>query len=82
MSNRNARTGIWLFLLYLMLYGSFVTVSAFFPDAMESTPVGDLNLAISWGFALIISAILLSFLYGILCRDSADSSSTPEGHGR
>jgi len=71
-----------LFLLYLMLYGSFVTVSAFFPDAMESTLFGGLNLAITWGFALIISAILLSFLYGILCRGTADSSSTSDGHGQ
>ncbi|MFN7806161.1 MAG: DUF485 domain-containing protein [Planctomycetaceae bacterium] len=81
MSNRNSRQGLWLFTLYLIFYGAFVLTSAFFPDVMESTPFGGLNLAITWGFALIIFAILLSLLYGVLCRETTKpESSQPSRH--
>ena len=81
MSNRNSRQGLWLFTLYLIFYGAFVLTSAFFPDVMESTPFGGLNLAITWGFALIIFAILLSLLYGVLCRETTKpDSSQPSRH--
>lgn len=76
MSNRNSRHGLWLFTLYLLFYGAFVLVSAFLPDLMESTPFGGLNLAITWGFALIVFAILLSLLYGVLCRETTRPESS------
>ena len=71
MSNRNSRHALWFFTLYLLFYGAFVLVSAFLPDMMESTPFGGLNLAIIWGFALIVFAILLSLFYGVLCREKS-----------
>jgi uncharacterized membrane protein (DUF485 family) len=75
MSNRNSRHGLWLFTLYSVFYGAFVLVSAFLPDKMESTSFGGLNLAITWGFALIVFAILLSLLYGVLCRETTKPNS-------
>ena len=88
MESRNARTGIVLFAVYLVLYGGFVFLNAFFPEKMEMTPVSGLNLAILYGFGLIIAALVLALLYGFLCRheevvaDSAaagsESSNSPE----
>ena len=72
---RNARLGLILFSVYLVLYGGFVLVNAFNPDSMEWTPIEGVNLAILSGFGLIIAALLISLLYGFLCnRNDAESS--------
>ncbi|MGI9456914.1 MAG: DUF485 domain-containing protein [Aeoliella sp.] len=74
MPQRNARLGLWFFGLYVLLYGSFVLVNAFWPDAMERTPWLGVNLAIWSGFGLIIVAILMSLVYGVLCRSGNDAN--------
>lgn len=68
MASRNARIGLALFGVYLLLYGGFVGLSAFSPQTMESTPLAGVNLAILYGFALIVFAFVLALLYGLLCR--------------
>lgn len=64
---RNARIGLVLFVFYLLLYGGFVFLNAFSPDLMETTPFGGVNLAIIYGFGLILAAFVLSLVYGFLC---------------
>lgn len=70
--SRNARVGLWLFGVYLAFYGGFVGLNAFAPETMKMTPVAGLNLAILYGFALILAALLLSLLYGLFCRPAGD----------
>ena len=65
---RNARVGLILFGIYLVLYGGFVLLNAFSPTTMEATPIAGVNLAILYGFGLILAAIVLSLIYGFLCR--------------
>jgi uncharacterized membrane protein (DUF485 family) len=79
MAQWNARLGLILFGVYLVLYGGFVLLNAFSPQTMESTPVAGVNLAILYGFGLIIGAIFLALLYGFLCREESEASrpSTP-----
>jgi uncharacterized membrane protein (DUF485 family) len=74
METRNARIGIVLFGIYVLLYGGFVMLNAYSPDSMAITPVAGINLAILYGFALIVAALILALLYGWLCK-------VPEGHG-
>jgi uncharacterized membrane protein (DUF485 family) len=74
MNARNSRNGIILFAVYLLFYGGFVFVNAFDPASMEKTPIAGLNVAILYGFALIIGAVVLSAFYGILCGDMSRSS--------
>lgn len=70
---RNSAIGLVLFFVYLVFYGGFVLLNAFAADLMEKTPVAGLNLAILYGFFLIAFAIVLSFIYGAVCRNpSAD----------
>ncbi len=71
MQSRNSRIGLILFTIYLIVYGGFVFLNAFAPDQMEATPIAGLNIAVLYGFGLIIGAILLSGLYGFLCRDKS-----------
>lgn len=68
MQSENSRLGMTLFLVYLALYGSFVVVNAFSPSTMEATPVAGVNLAILFGFGLIIMALLLALIYGMFCK--------------
>jgi uncharacterized membrane protein (DUF485 family) len=72
---RNARYGMVLFLIYLAIYGGFVGLNAFFPSRMEATPALGLNLAILYGFSLIIAAMLLSLVYSWLCRGGSNPNS-------
>ncbi|MCA9066387.1 MAG: DUF485 domain-containing protein [Planctomycetaceae bacterium] len=77
MQNRNARIGLILFTVYLVFYGGFVLINAVSPATMESTPVAGLNLAILYGFGLIILALVLSAIYGWVCRET--SGNQPNG---
>lgn len=65
---RNARHGLRLFAVYLLLYGGFVGINAFAPQWMEIRPVAGINLAILYGMGLILAAFVLALLYGWLCR--------------
>jgi len=67
-SARNARYGLWLFSAYLVLYGGFMGLSAFAPQLMSKTPFGGVNLAIIYGFGLIVAALVLALIYMVLCR--------------
>lgn len=72
MRNHNARLGLRLFCVYLVLYAGFVGINAFAADKMEATPIAGLNIAILYGFGLIIGALLLSFVYGVFCKSGND----------
>ncbi len=73
MQSRNARIGMILFGIYLLLYGGFVFVNAFAADVMEATPIAGVNLAILWGFGLLVAALILASIYGALCDDASSS---------
>ena len=64
----------------MLLYGGFVLINTFAPEMMEQTPIDGINLAIIYGFGLIVSALVLALIYGALCKgedDVATSSVSP-----
>jgi uncharacterized membrane protein (DUF485 family) len=65
---RNTRIGLKLFFIYSAIYAGFVALNAFRPDLMERTPIGGINVAILYGFGLIVGALVLSLFYGWLCH--------------
>lgn len=67
MNVRNSRIGLVLFGIYLLLYSGFVLLNTFAPATMESKPVAGINVAILYGFGLIIAAFVLALIYGFLC---------------
>lgn len=79
MQTYNARIGLVLFAIYLMLYGGFVGLNAFAPQTMESTPFAGVNLAVLYGFALILAALVLALIYGWLSK-AEETPSRSEGH--
>jgi uncharacterized membrane protein (DUF485 family) len=70
MQPRNERVGFVLFGIYLLLYGGFVFLSAFSAETMERMPVAGVNLAILYGFGLIVAAFVMALLYGVLSGKS------------
>jgi len=76
MRNNNGRAGLILFLIYLALYGGFVFLNAFATSTMETT-LGGVNLAIWYGFGLIVAALVLALIYGWLSRAAAAPSDGP-----
>ena len=79
MKNSNARLGVQLFVVYLLLYGGFVMINAFAPTMMEMTPVAGINLAILYGFGLIIAALVMALIYGALCSAEDADVATSAG---
>jgi uncharacterized membrane protein (DUF485 family) len=71
---RNARVGLWLFAVYVVLYAGFMILSAFYPERMRRPAVGGVNLAVAYGFALIAGAFVLALLYMFLVRGRADDN--------
>jgi len=68
MLSYNAKLGLILFVLYTFFYGGFVYLNAFSADTMEKTPLEGVNLAILYGFALIVGAFVLALIYGMMCK--------------
>ncbi len=78
MESRNARVGFILFGIYLLLYGGFVFLNAFGAETMELMPIAGVNLAILYGFGLIIAAVVLALIYGFLCKTEDGGSAEEE----
>lgn len=64
----NSRLGLSMFSVYLCLYLGFVLINAFRADWMEAIVLAGLNLAVVYGFGLIVAALVLALIYGMLCR--------------
>lgn len=77
-ARRNARYGGVLFVCYLAVYGIFVGINTFHPTLMDGVPFAGVNLAIWFGFGLIVSAFGLALLYAWLCRESAAARDSEE----
>jgi uncharacterized membrane protein (DUF485 family) len=58
--------GKWLFLLYAIVYGGFIIINVTSPEFM-GIDVGGFNVAIIYGFGLIIFAMVLAFAYNHVC---------------
>ena len=78
----NQRIGLALFTLYLLLYGGFVLLMAFDADQLQVTGPGQVNMAVWSGFSLNVVALVLSLIYGWVCRSDghAESAESVQAH--
>ena len=58
------RLGLWMFSFYLLLYGGFIVINVVDPKLM-GIDIGSLNLAIVYGFSLIIIALIMALIYNL-----------------
>lgn len=61
------RLGVWMFLLYVVTYAGFVALNLIKPKLMERRIILGLNLAVTYGFFLIVLALLMALAYNRLC---------------
>lgn len=67
----NARLGMGLFVIYLLLYGAFVAINAIWPAWMDAAATAGLNVAVVYGLGLIAGAFVIALIYALLCKNPA-----------
>ena len=71
-AKRKTRLGIWMFALYTIVYGVFVAIGVANYEAMKIIVIADLNLAVTYGFGLIVLAIIMGLIYNWRCTKIED----------
>ncbi len=77
-SKKKASLGIRLFFVYLLLYSGFTFIGIFEPELMGKRIAFGLNLAIFYGFSLIIVAIVMGWIYHMICSSYEDKMNKEE----
>ena len=62
-----SKLGIYMFIIYAVIYAGFVVVNVARPTLMEKHIMFGLNLAVVYGFGLIVFALILALIYNHLC---------------
>jgi uncharacterized membrane protein (DUF485 family) len=65
---RDARLGLILIILYVFLYAGFILLVVAAPKLIASPAIAGVNLAIVYGFGLIVAAFVLAIIYSAMCR--------------
>jgi len=73
---KKAKLGVILFFVYLIIYSGFVVIGLYDPDLMGVHVLGKQNLAIVYGFGLIVLAIVMGFIYNAVCTRMEDKMNT------
>lgn len=71
LSAANARSGLWLFFVYLAVYAAFMGLAAFAPQVMGRPVLAGVNLAITYGIGLIALALVIAAIYMWICGRNA-----------
>jgi len=66
-SGRKARLGVWMFILYSIVYAGFVAIGVINYELMGKIVLGEQNLAVVYGIGLILFAIILGLIYNWRC---------------
>jgi uncharacterized membrane protein (DUF485 family) len=61
------RLGVIMFACYAAVYAGFVVINLVRPALMGRLALGGLNLAVVYGFGLIVSALILALVYNSAC---------------
>ncbi len=60
------KLGIVMFVIYAVIYGAFILINVMNPKIMGAD-VGNITLAMAYGFALIVGAVIMALIYNKLC---------------
>ncbi|MBN1917700.1 MAG: DUF485 domain-containing protein [Verrucomicrobia bacterium] len=74
-----------MFLVYAVIYAGFVAICVIKPVLMEATIFSGLNLAVVYGFGLIIVALVMALIYNHLCavhEGHVNKSRAASGEGK
>ena len=74
-----SKLGVWMFLIYAAVYAGFVALNIISPLTMENTIILGLNLAVVYGFGLIILALILALIYNQACIAKENELNNDDG---
>ena len=76
--------GVKMFIVYAVIYAGFVAINVINPILMEMEIIFGLNLAVVYGFGLIIVALIMALIYNSMCnrREASLSSGDSEKEGK
>lgn len=77
-SGIKTRIGLLLFAIYGLTYVGFVLINTFDPQVMGQIVLAGLNLAVVYGFGLIILAIVMGLIYNVICSRAEDRLNPPK----
>lgn len=66
-TQKKARLGVVLFLVYLVVYSGFVVIGALWPRLLGVEFLFGQNLAVVYGVGLIILAAVMGLIYNYVC---------------
>lgn len=61
------RLGVWMFIAYALVYVGFILINIMNPVLMEQQIIFGLNMAVVYGFGLIILSVIMALIYNVLC---------------
>lgn len=75
-----SRLGLIMIAVYVPVYMVFIMISVLSPKSL-GMDIGSLNLAITYGFGLIVLAIVQALIYNYICskREKQDAEEATEG---
>ena len=77
-SEYKARLGVYMFIIYALVYAGFVAIPLIDPALMDKKILLGMNLAPVYGFGLIIFALVLALIYNQFCSRK-ESAAEPDG---
>ena len=77
-----SKVGLILFGVYSVIYAGFVFVNTWAPKAMETKVLFGLNLAVFYGFFLIILAIVMGIIYNHYCTKMEKKLNVEDEEGK
>ena len=76
------RLGVVLFLAYGAIYAGFVILNLVTPQLMDTVLFSGLNVAVIYGFGLIVLALILALAYNRACGKKEAALAEPRKEGR
>ncbi len=73
--------GVKMFIAYALIYAGFIFINLFSPLSMEKEIMMGLNLAVVYGFGLIIIALILAVIYNQACNNKEAELATEKKGG-
>ncbi|HAP42812.1 MAG: hypothetical protein A2087_11895 [Spirochaetes bacterium GWD1_61_31] len=73
------KLGVRLFCVYALVYAAFIAINVIKPQIMETIVLGGLNLAVIYGFGLILFALILALIYSSICSRRERSLAESKG---
>ncbi|HAK44369.1 MAG TPA: hypothetical protein DCO79_00370 [Spirochaeta sp.] len=72
------RVGVRMFIAYAVVYTSFIVINTAAPKLMGKPVAFGLNLAVTYGFGLIILAIIAGIIYNAICTKKENELAADE----